>query len=101
MRAIFHLIIMISYLLSCAHQTHDRINVYHVLIISYLYPTLYHILPLSYLDYQTDPKGINIYRISYPMSYLRVFDFCNLINISIMSVRLRGIYVMCKYLHVS
>jgi len=53
MRAIFHLIIMISCLLSCVHQTHDRINIYHVLIISYLYPILYHIMLLSYPDYQT------------------------------------------------
>jgi len=44
-------------LLSCAHQTYDMINVYHVLIISYLYPVLYHILPLSYPDHQTDPKN--------------------------------------------
>jgi len=49
----FHLIIMISCLLSCAHQTHDRINVYHVFIISYLYPVLNHIMPLSYRDHQT------------------------------------------------
>jgi len=49
---------MISYLLSYAHQTHDRINVYHVLIISYLYPALYHILPLSYPDHQTGPYGL-------------------------------------------
>jgi len=55
MRAIFYLIIMISCLLSCVHQTHDMINVYHVLIISYLYPTLYHILPISYHDHQTNP----------------------------------------------
>jgi len=46
---------MISCLLLCAHQTHDRINVYHVLIISYLYPALYHIPPLSYPDHQTKP----------------------------------------------
>ena len=56
MRAIFHLIIMISCLLSCAHQTHDRINVYHVIIISYLYSALYHILSLCYPDHQTDTK---------------------------------------------
>jgi len=47
---------MISCLLSYAHQTHDMINVYHVLIISYLYPALYHILPLSYPDNQTALK---------------------------------------------
>jgi len=45
-------------LLSYAHQTHDRINVYHVLIISYLYPALYHILPLFYPDHQTGPKSL-------------------------------------------
>jgi len=45
---------MISCLLSCAHQTHDMINAYYVFIISYLYPALYHILPLSYLDHQTE-----------------------------------------------
>jgi len=39
-----------------AHQTYYMINVYHVLIISYLYPVLYHILPLSYPDHQTGPK---------------------------------------------
>jgi len=38
------------------HQTRDMINVYHVLIISYLYPVLYHIMSLSYHDHQTDPK---------------------------------------------
>ena len=48
---------MISYLLSCAYQTRDMINVYHALIISYLYPALYHILSLSYHDPQTDPKS--------------------------------------------
>ena len=32
---------MISCLLSCAHQTHDKINVYHVLIVAYLYIILY------------------------------------------------------------
>jgi len=42
---------MISCLLSCAHQTYDRINVYHVIIISYLYPALYHIMLLSYPDH--------------------------------------------------
>jgi len=47
---------MIYCLLSCAHQTHDKINVYHVLIISYLYLTLYHIMSLSYPDHQTDLK---------------------------------------------
>jgi len=41
---------MISCLLSCAHQTHDRINVYHVIII-------------SYSDHQTDPKGKDIPKI--------------------------------------
>jgi len=45
-------------LLSCVHQTHDRIYVYHVLIISYLYPALYHILSLSYLGHQTEPKSV-------------------------------------------
>lgn len=60
MRAIFHLIIMISCLLLCAHQTHNRINVYHVIIISYLYLTLYYILHLSYPDHQTDPKLLSL-----------------------------------------
>jgi len=47
---------MLSYLLSRAHQTHHRINVYHGLVISYLYLALYHIMPLSYPDHQTDPR---------------------------------------------
>ena len=48
---VFHLNIMISCLLSCAHQTHDKINAYHVNIISFLYPTSYHILSISYADH--------------------------------------------------
>jgi len=64
MRAIFSFNIMISCLLSCAHQIHDRINVYHVLIISYLHPALYHIMSLSYSDHQTDPKGLNDFSFS-------------------------------------
>jgi len=57
---------MISCLLSCVHQTYDRINVYHVLIISYLYPALYHIRLLSYHNHQTGPKRshIHVFRIS-------------------------------------
>ena len=49
---------MISCLLSCAHQTHDMINVYHVHIISCLYPTPYHILSFSYPDNQTGPMSL-------------------------------------------
>ena len=45
---------MISCLLSCVHQTHDVINVYHVLITSYLYLALHHIMSISYPDHQTD-----------------------------------------------
>ena len=55
MRAKFLLIIMIYYLLSCVYQIHDKINVYHVSIIFYLYSVLYHTLPLFYSDHQTDP----------------------------------------------
>ena len=40
-------------LLSCAHQTNNIINDYHVNIISYLYPAPYHTLSLSYPDHQT------------------------------------------------
>ena len=58
MRAIFSFNYNDICLLSCAHQTHDRINVYHVLITSYLYSALYHILPLSYLDHQTGPHSL-------------------------------------------
>jgi len=35
---------MISFLLSCAHQTHDKINVYIVIIVLYSYPTSYLIM---------------------------------------------------------
>jgi len=59
MRVIFNLIIMISCLLSRADQTHDRINVYHVHIISCKYPALYHNISLSYPDHQTDSKHGN------------------------------------------
>ena len=52
---------MISCLLSCAHQTHGMINVYHGHVISYLYPALYHILSLSYLNHQTKSKNIKEY----------------------------------------
>jgi len=44
-------------LLSCAHQKHDKINVYHVHIISGLYLTPYRILYLSYLNHQTGPMS--------------------------------------------
>jgi hypothetical protein len=47
--------ILIFYLLSCDHQTHDMISVYPIHIISCLYPALYHIISISYHDHQTDP----------------------------------------------
>jgi len=40
------------------HQTHDVINVYHVTIISYLYPFSNPIMCLSYHAHQTDPYNI-------------------------------------------
>jgi hypothetical protein len=46
----------LSCLLSCPHQTHNRISVYPVYIISYLYPVSYPIMSLFYSDHQTDPK---------------------------------------------
>jgi len=42
------------------HQTHDRIRVYPVTIISYLYEISYPIMFLSYHVHQTDPKKISI-----------------------------------------
>ena len=65
MPQIFHLIIMISCLLSCAYQTYDMINIYHVLIISYLYPALYYILSLSYPDHQTVPLNVCLPRLEF------------------------------------
>jgi hypothetical protein len=47
---------MISFFLSCVHQTHDRICAYPVIILSYSYPAFYHILSLSYPAHQTNPK---------------------------------------------
>jgi len=32
---------MLSYFLSCVNQTHDMINIYHTIIISYYYPIFY------------------------------------------------------------
>jgi hypothetical protein len=46
------------FLLSCPHQTHNRISVYPVYIISYFYPVSYPIMSLSYHDHQTGPKGL-------------------------------------------
>jgi len=45
---------MLSYFLSCVNQTWDMINVYPITILSYHYPTLYHILSLFYHVHQTD-----------------------------------------------
>jgi len=47
---------MISSFLSCVHQTHDRIDVYSVTIISYPYPISNPIMSLSYHAHQTGPK---------------------------------------------
>lgn len=41
---------MISYLLSFAYQTHNRIDIYHVYIIYCLYLAPYYIMSLSYHD---------------------------------------------------
>jgi hypothetical protein len=49
---------MLSTFLSCVHQTHDRISVYPITIISYPYPASYHIMSLSYHVHQTGPKSI-------------------------------------------
>jgi hypothetical protein len=49
--------ILISCLLSGWHQTLDRISAYPVYILSCQYPTLYHILSLSYPDHQTGLWG--------------------------------------------
>jgi len=51
--------IMLSSFLSYVYQTHDRISVYHVTIISHLYPFSNHILSLSYHVHQTDPECID------------------------------------------
>jgi hypothetical protein len=42
-----------AYILSYVHQIHDMITVYPVYIISSYYPTLYHIMSVSYPDHQT------------------------------------------------
>jgi len=39
-------------LLSCTHQTHDKINAYYVHIISCLYRISYPIISLSYTNHQ-------------------------------------------------
>jgi len=46
---------MLSSFLSCVHQTHDRINVYPITIITYPYPASYPIMYLLYLVHQTTP----------------------------------------------
>jgi len=46
---------MLLFFLSCVHQMHDMISVYHVTVISYLYPFSNHILSLLYPTHQTGP----------------------------------------------
>ena len=53
-----NIIRLLSCLLSCLHQTYDRItvdNYYPAYIISYPYPVSYPILTLSYPAHQTGP----------------------------------------------
>jgi len=47
--------IVIIFFLSFVHQIRDRIFVYHVTIISYLYPIFNHIMSLPYNTHQTGP----------------------------------------------
>jgi hypothetical protein len=71
---------MISCLLSCDHQTYDRISVYPIYIISCLYPIIYHILSLSYPDHQTGPKCISVNQNShFRQLYSKNVSYCTFI----------------------
>jgi hypothetical protein len=75
------MIYILSYLLSFAYQTHDRINDYPIYIISCLYPALYHIMLLSYPDHQTGlqnkflPDTINYKMIHQTLCDLRKTEY--------------------------
>jgi hypothetical protein len=60
--------VMIYYFLLYVYQTHDRINVYLIIILLYYYLTFYHILSLFYHAHQTSPYSfyLSIYEKTNP-----------------------------------